>query len=451
MKFDYFELKCTNISTKTASDDRAHLKNGIWPRSISLWMTTFYLSLFIIRPWEQLLPWLGEIHFERIYAICMIIAVILGYNKRFRMTFQSAAVILFLLAVGLSGLFAWNPSLSWENFYAYLCIVIFYFILILVIRTPYEMVFVAAGYIMIMAIYLAKAQWEFFVNGQHRYDMGVVRLVGIEDTFGGPNNLAMSIVASLPILLFLWSVRNWFNIGWPTIWYKWFSRSLIGYFFLAVTSVVLTNSRSGMAGFVLFIILTTFQGRGVLRKLSYIIVGATLLFMFWLVIPAENQGRFRTIWDPKAGPENAQTSAEGRIEGYKAGIEMFKRFPLTGVGVGNFNVYREKYVDGVRLNAHNLVGQVLGETGLIGGMTFLLLVIAILVNCHKSRVLARNSFDSNSKVISDFALACRNAIILLSFEGLFGHNLLRFNWLWLGAFSVLAMEYAYLQRIQKSN
>ena len=429
-------------STMTLAGADENLKRGIWPRSVVLWMVAFYLALFIIRPWEKLSPWLGAIYFEKVYALCMIAVVFLSGKKQFKMNLQTLAVILFLFAICFSAIFARHPSLAWDPLYAYLTLAIFFFVLTSVIRTPYELAFVVTCYIVTMAVYLGKSQWEFFIHGAHRYTMEVYRLAGIENTFGGPNSLAMSIVVSLPMLIFLWSIRKEFSCGWPKLWRKWFPRFLVFYFLLAVSSIILTNSRSGMVSFVLFILLITFRGRGIGRKLGYILAGIFLLAIFWIVLPEEHKGRFITIWDPESGPKSAQISAEGRREGFKAGLIMFDLFPMTGVGVGNFIEYRVAHVDGVPLNAHNLAGQVLGETGVVGGGAFLFMVAITIVNCFKIRGIAkRNRSDPKLSALSGLGLACRDALILLAFEGLFGHNLLRFNWLWLAAFSGLALQF----------
>jgi hypothetical protein len=433
-----------------AGASQEYLTKGIWPRSIPLWMAAFYVSLYIIRPWEKLLPWLGEIHFERIYALCMITVVMLSQKKQFKMTFQSFSVVLFLGGISLSALFAWDTSFVWDNFYRYLTIVIFYFILIMVMRTPYELVFVVICYIVTMEVYLAKSLWEFFVHGAHRYSMGVVRMVGIERTFGGPNSLSMSIAISLPMLLFLWSERNELSKTWPRFWRKWFPRFLFSYFVLALISIALTNSRSGMLSVILFVLLIAFRGRGFGRKLGYILLGTLMLTFLWQVMPEEKRGRFRTIWNPEVGPASAYSSAMGRIEGLQAGSAMFSRFPLTGVGLGNFIPYRVPHVDGVPRNAHSLVGQVLGETGLLGSLPFLLLVSVVLANCRKGRILARSRSDSTLKVLSDLSLSSRDAVLFLAFEGLFDHNLLRFNWLWLAAFSCLAVQFI-RQQLSETN
>ena len=406
-------------------------------------MAVFYIALSIIRPYDELFPELGTIHFERIYAICMIAAVFLGRGNKLRikMSFQTVAVVLLLLAIGVSTLFAWKTSFALNPFYVYLTLVIFYFVLIVVARSPYELVFVVACYILAMATCLAKCQWEYFVHDRHLSSMGVRRMIGITDLHGGPNGLAMSIVVSLPMWWFLYSVRDRFTRGWPNLWRKWFSRSLVIYFALALTSIMLTNSRSGMLSFVLFVLLMALRGQGGMRKLKRVMAGVMILLAIWSVLPQEQKNRFRTIWDPTAGPPSATSSAYGRIEGFKAGITMFKRFPLTGVGVGNFIPYRRAHVDGVGLDPHNMVGQVLGETGVVGSMIFVLVVASIFANCRKVRVLASGRSNPTLDVLSGLAVACRDAVILLAFEGLFGHNVRRFNWLWLAAFGYLALEY----------
>ncbi len=424
-----------------SSDD---LRKGIWPRSTILWMSAFYMLLFIMRPWEKLLPYLAQIHFERIYAILMIVVLLISSKKSIRFNFHSVTVLLFFVAVFISAVFAWKPILSWEPLYEYVSVIIFYFILFFVVRTHYDLIFIIITYVISMLVYLAKSQWEFFVNGQHRYDMGVIRMIGIEYTFGGPNALAMSITASLPFLYFLWIERKNITETWPPFYRKWFSPTLIIYFLLASSSLVLTNSRSGMLGFVVFILLTGLRGRQFKKKLIYLMSGVIVLAIVWNFTPDQNKNRFRTIWDSKAGPSSAQASADGRIEGFWAGIKMFQKYPVCGVGIGNFNQYRIHFIDGVNLASHNLIGQVLGQTGVIGGLTFLLLIFTILLTTHKTSSLFLRNTNQQTNLFITLSIAIRNSVLLLLVGGMFGHNLYRYNWLWLVVFATLNFEFAQL-------
>lgn len=420
--------------------DATSLKNGIWPQSVALWMVAFYMALFIIRPWEQLFPSWQAFYPERLYSICMIIVVFLSPKKQFRLTWQTVTILIFFASIAITGVFAYIPALTWDTLYVYFSVVVFYFIILLVIRTQYELVFIVLSYIVIMCVYLGKSQWEFFVNGQHRYDMGVVRMVGIENTFGGPNDLAMSVVASLPFALLLWKYKTEITTTWPLVWQTRCRRGLMLYGFLAVSTIVLTNSRSGLVGFLLYVAILMFSGKGVGRKIKYIVIGILVLSLLWLIVPEENKGRIRTIWDPEDGPANAQESAEGRVLGFKAGVEMFNRYPMTGVGAGNFVVYRVQNLDGIPLQAHNLEGQVLGEMGLLGAGVFLMMVGATFSNCWHINRLSKNQNNAVALLFRDFARACSVSLLLLIFLGTFGHNLYRFNWLWIAAFGVLARQ-----------
>jgi O-antigen ligase len=414
------------------------LKRGIWPRRLSLWMAAIYVVLFIIQPWDQIFPWLGVIHFERIYFILMLIVLFSSSDRQsIKMNSQTFAVILFFISIFLSAIFAYDSRLSWTPLYVYFTTVAFYFIILAVIKKPYDLMFLIITYILSMTVYLAKSQWEFFVHDTHEYRMGVIRLVGIDNTFGGPNNLAMSIVVSLPMLIFLWLNRKRISSTWPNFYKKWFPRVLIIYTLLAVSSIILTNSRSGMVTFVFFLLLIAlFRKQKLSKKILYVIIMIFTLMSLWAVMSDEHRNRLKTVWDPKAGPVNAQASAEGRIQGYKAGIAMFMDSPLVGIGIGNFIKYRVEKFRQEPLNAHNLVGQVLGETGVLGMIAFLLVVLITIKNTRLARKMSLGNPSQENNTYSQLAFAIRDSVLILFFTGLFGHNLYRFNWLWLAAFSV---------------
>src|SRR5438270_8186139 len=133
------------------------LSKGIWPQRIAIWMAAFYVALFIIRPWEEMLPFLADIHFERFYALAMVAVVLLTSKFRGVFTLQTASVLFFLFALSLSAVLAVDSTVAWEPWYVYVTLIVFYFILVLVIRTPYELLFMVTCYLVSMGIYLAKS------------------------------------------------------------------------------------------------------------------------------------------------------------------------------------------------------------------------------------------------------------------------------------------------------
>jgi len=405
-------------------------------------MGVFWMALFIIRPWEVLLPELGEWHFERLYALAAVALVVFSGKLRFCNSLQTTGVLVFLLALTVSAALALDTAVAWEELYKYATLVVFYFILLSVIRTPYQLFFFAASYVVVMAVYLGKAEYEYFAYGAGQYTMGVNRLIGIETSYGGPNGVAASTVLSLPFLHFLWQARRELTQTWSKTWRRWFPRGLALYGLVAVTAIVLTNSRSGMVGFVAFVFLSAVWGKRTGRKVAGVILAMVLLAVIWVAMPEESKNRLRTVWDPSAGPESAHTSAVGRIEGMQAGLTMFRQFPATGVGIGNFLSYRVDNLDGVGLNAHSLIGQMLGETGLTGGAAFLILLSGLFVNCRRTGSFRERGSHPTLHLLSQLATACSISAILLVFFGLFSHNMLRFNWLWLAAFALLSRRFA---------
>lgn len=418
------------------------LRSGIWPRSAALWMTVFWLALFIIRPGEILFPSLAEWHVERLWALAIIAVVVTFGMVRLCPSFQTNAVLLFLAALIVSSLCSLDGSAAWEELYKYIVLVVFYFVLLSVIRTPYQLLFVVTCYVVITAAYLGKSEYEYFVHGAGASMMGVRRLIGLDTDYGHPNAVAASAVLALPVVHFLWDSRRYFARTWPRIWRRLFPPALLAFVLLAITAVVLTNSRSGMLGFAVFAFLVAVSRKTHRARLAGLACMGLLLVAVWFAMPQDSQNRLRTVWDPSAGPSSAYASAMGRVEGMVAGLVMFERFPVTGVGIGNFIPYRVTNVDGVALDPHNLLGEMLGETGLLGTGAFLLVLAAMLANCRRTSTLAKRDSNTDLQVLSRLTEACVHTVLLLLFFGLFSHNLSRFNWLWLAAFALLCRMFA---------
>src|SRR5690606_2086660 len=168
-------------ATLAGPEDR--LVQGLWPASLAIWMAALYIGLHIIRPWERLFPWLGPLHAERAFAIAMILVAGLTRGFRLRARWQTFGVLALALAVVLSALRAWKPEFSWtgnDSVYVLGAMCVFYFILISVIRTPYELFFLLACYVVATALYVGKSQWEYWLHGAGRDSMGVIRLQGID-------------------------------------------------------------------------------------------------------------------------------------------------------------------------------------------------------------------------------------------------------------------------------
>lgn len=410
-----------------------------WSRSPGLWMVAFYLVLFIIRPWEVLMPWLGDLRFERIYAITMILVVAMT-GRLWKWTWQCWTVSAFAATVVMSAVFAFQSSLSWEPLYRYLTVVVTYFLLMAVMKSTSDVYLLILAYIGAMWTYLGKSMWEFFVHNRHEYAQGVPRLLGTDLTFGEPNAVAMSTVVSLPLWYFLWRNRHTLFFEWNRTWRRLGMALVVTYPVMAFVATLLTNSRAGMVGIGAFAVLAVVRNGSPIRWIRTSFIMLALLAAMWIFSPQQQKDRLRTLWDKSAGPYNAHESADGRWEGFVAAMQMFQRFPATGVGVGNFVLYRRAFLDGDPRVAHNLPGQILGETGVLGGIAFTLMTLATWSICWK---LQRSTVGEEDPIIVsyyDLSYAISNTILLMLLFGLSLHNGLRFNWLWIAAFAVAAQQ-----------
>ena len=402
-------------------------------------MAVIYLAAFVIRPWEMLAVEWAEYRPEYYLGLTAGLVVLLSGRLRINAGLSSYAVYAFLAALGIATMFSLNPDVSFNRLYLAATVVVFYVILISVIRTPYDLIFIIACFVLIMGLYLAKAQWEYFIHGAGEAEQGYVRLKGIEATFGDPNSLGPGTVFTLPLLVLLATSRKVFSAGWSPAWRKGYSLALLAYVPLAVTTVLLTRSRSGAACLFVYFVLESIQGLGLGKKIQRLILVGALCVAGFFVLPEDMQHRIRTIWNPEVGSKIEQESAQGRWLGFQAGVDMFRTYPMTGVGPAYFKRYRFNNVDGSRQDAHNLFGQVLGETGLVGATSFGFLVLVIWLTCRRLRRLTTDPTDDLAVTFNRLSVACFQILVLLLVQGLVAHNLYRFNWLWIAAFSQLAL------------
>lgn len=383
-----------------------------------IWLLIGYMFLFIHRPFE-VWPALGTFHVERFYMLGMLLVGACYPRKRWLPNGQHGANFAFAAAVFLCWVLSPWAELGQQVVEDYFKIVVFYGLLVLTVQDERDLKRLVVAVLAIMTVYMLHSLFEY-ANGRHHYRMGIVRLIGVDTTLGNPNSFGNSIVYTLPLLTPLWLAR-------PTPRMKGFLACYLG---LALVCVGLTGSRSSFVGVVLWALVMVFRSQWRFRMGVLALVAAPLL---WAALPASLQTRFETIIDPSVGPANAQESGQGRIYGFLMGLELWARNPATGVGPGAF-----RPASGSPTETHNLYGQLLGEMGTLGGITFAAVLLMFWTNIRRIRHLYQANPDWEHDFLYHLPRAISVAVLLLLFEGNFGHNLFRFNWLWYGGFLIVA-------------
>lgn len=387
-----------------------------------------YLFLFIERPWE-VWQWMAPFHIERSYMILALILFALWRGKQIRWGLHASLVFLFLALHYLFAPLAFSPHDALDQGFEYFKTVVFFLLIIWSIKDVYWLQKLVQAYLGVTGIYMLHSFVEY-TNGRHEYRMGITRMVGVDQYANNPNAFAATLVFTLPFV--------WLFLKLPTT-RKALKILGVLYAGFVITCVILTGSRAGFVTMVFFFLMAWIWEK---RKTKFLLLPLLVLFGIaaWHFIPQDKRARIETIWNPESGPANAEESAEGRIDGLKAGLRMLKAKPLTGVGAGgtNFISYRVARDDGTPSQAHNLAGQLLGSMGIIGGLVFL---CQIVITWRMAGKLQKQGCRQDS-FLPALGAACRQTLLLMLVSGLFGHNLYRPNWLWIGAWSFLGWRFS---------
>ncbi|MBX3398059.1 MAG: O-antigen ligase family protein [Gemmataceae bacterium] len=383
------------------------------------WLLIGYMFLFIDRPFE-VWPWLGDLHVERVYMLLTFAVWMVAPGKRFLTNIQQAAYASLALAV----LFAWIAS-PWNEqgqpvVEDWLKIVVFYVLLTTTVNDERKLKIVVVGFVAVMGLYLAHSFREY-LGGRHTYRMGIARMIGVDKTLGDPNSFGASIVFVLPFIPAFWRAGVGGRPG---------KFLLLAFAGLCALCILLTGSRSSLLGMIVWGLMLLVRVR---RAWLWALVAAALAPVAFLALPESLQNRFETIVNPEAGPESARESGEGRIEGFFKGLELWSSSPLTGVGPGAWRPATKS-----KIESHNLYGQLVGETGLVGLGAFVLLLGSYVANLRRVRQYRDPEYPGD--FLTQLGSAIGTSVVLLLVMGMFGHNLFRFTWLWYGGFLIIAVH-----------
>jgi putative inorganic carbon (hco3(-)) transporter len=286
-------------------------------------------------------------------------------------------VLLMGLAALLSIPMAIDPGEAWKEFNdVFIKTLLIFIVIVNVVRTEWRMRllwFLILG----VSIYLS-------VNVISDYQAGVFK-IGSEETntarvagvikglFDNSNDLALHLVTIIPISFVLGIEK------------KGMIRKLV-YFpitLLMVAAVIITFSRGGFLGLIAMVLVLArkLSRRNKSAALATIVLG---VIFFLAVAPASYSGRLATIFDSAS---DITGSSSQRSQVLKRSILVALRYPLFGVGIGNF--HHKSFQE---LGTHNAYTQVAAETGIAAMVCYIILLVHPL---RKLRLMEREMFERN--------------------------------------------------------
>lgn len=153
-----------------------------------------------------------------------------------------------------------------------------------------------------------------------------------------------------------------------------------------------------------------------LNYFVFTIISFVLGYISYIFIPAVNRLISRFWFSPFG---NSEDLSSGRIELYKFAWENFLSNPFKGIGIDAFTYL--PYVGGYRnVGAHNDALQFSAEIGLIGTVTFIIIVLTVYIRTIR---LAKNrSISSQYKPFLYVSLYGQSFILFYSLTGMPFHN-----------------------------
>lgn len=204
-----------------------------------------------------------------------------------------------------------------------------------------------------MALWLAGSAIYNYITGNVVVSGEVQRAGAESGMLGDPNDLASYILMLFPLCYYLFfnDPKRWLRLVYGAA------------MFMILVAVVYTGSRGGFLGLVVLLFLLWLFAK---RKVLGVFIALAVFGVLWFVAPPQYRERIRSITNYEQ-----DESAMNRVEYRRAAVRMFKRNPITGIGLKNFAIFARDFGAPGSLNAHNMYYLVLAELGGIGLLVFL--------------------------------------------------------------------------------
>ena len=343
-----------------------------WVLSNALNATLAFIVVLVLRPADHF-PALEAIQPAKLIGLIAILSWLVTRLLRGDTTLSRAPQGKWLLALtvglALSSTMSTDPVASWRLFGGvFIKMLIMYGLIVHVVSTKPQVVRLHLS-LALCTVGLALGAIHVRLSGLATVEGNRAGLVGL---LGDPNDLALVLLIYVPLFaeLALGSrgARRFFGL------------IMVG---VLVMGVLATLSRGGALGLAAGLGLT-FYDRG--RLSARLLLAPTLAVVVagMLVFAGVNQRSSGALT-----PSVLDDSARGRLDMWQSGIRMVAHNPLLGVGFGefpaNYQAHARNPVHWEPRDAHNSFIKAAAETGLVGFVPFMALVLLTIRTGYRTR------------------------------------------------------------------
>ncbi|WNS81209.1 O-antigen ligase family protein [Domibacillus sp. DTU_2020_1001157_1_SI_ALB_TIR_016] len=326
------------------------------------------LTIFAI-PWENavVLPGLGTIVRPIGILAFLLTALLVVKNGTYRKLAPiHYALLIFILWSGLSIIWSVDPELTLTRIKTYAQLFIMIWLIWELVRTEAQMNIVLQAYVLGAWVAVASTVFNFLTADQVMY--GRYSANGFD-----PNDLGVMLALGIPIAWYLFmKQKNWF-----------FRLSNAAYLAMAMWTISLTASRTAFVVGLIGLLYVGFTFSHLTKRMKILLVLFLAVGVTYGIqsVPAESLKRIETI-----GEDVGQGDLNGRGAFWAAGFTMVEEQPLIGIGAGAYPREMEILIDKHDLS-HNTPLAVLAETGIIGLLLFLSIIVSFVYTASKTSYL----------------------------------------------------------------
>ena len=335
--------------------------------------------------------------FAAVVAGVTLIGILVSTQpKRMIWSRESVLLVLFVLWMILTTVFAFNTSPALEYLNRVLKIQIFVFLTIFLITDRTKLNGLIWVTVLSMGFYGVKGGIFTLLGG------GVSHVLGPGESFIGENNsLALALIMTIPLIayLFFQEKRRWLRFG------------LGGAMFFCALAVFGSQSRGALLGVIAMGTFLWFKSRRkALIGTLMLLVGVTVL----LLMPDAWWERMGSI-----GSYEQDQSAQGRVNAWWTAWNV----ATHNVFGGGFKMFSKEVFliyapdPTIVFDAHSIYFQVLGEHGFIGLGLFLAIALLTWLRCGEIIRMCKGDLDR--RWASDLASMLQVSIIGFAVSGAF--------------------------------
>lgn len=316
-----------------------------------------------------LIPFVSVTVFIKFLILTLLLIEIILKKRNFINYNQYIYLILFVLIIFFSTLFADDLHLSFQYIWLLFHFLLLLFLITQIIDTKYLLKSVILILIFNGLLLSLIGVWQYLFDSIER----------VKSVFLDPNILSSFLVFLIPLNFYL--IKLYKNIK---------KILLLSILILMILVSILTLSRSGLITLFLVLFLISLKE----KKISFFFFFIFLLFIGFLLAPLNIWSRVGVSIN-----ENHVTKLdlmkhtfEPRAQLLITGFKMFLDNFLVGVGIGNFGVNFSKYFPyppsyhiGVERVAHNIYLGIAAELGIFGLAFFFLFIWNLFKILHFSK------------------------------------------------------------------